>query len=163
MISNKRNPQCAFTIEEELELVNLYKNGKTSGELSKMVEVANYTIIRILSNYITLRNPKEAQNVKFNLFTIFFNKFTKQKNGCWEWNCNKKEYGDVYYKTKHYSSHRFSYTLFKEQIPEGLFVLHKCDNPCCVNPDHLFLGTQQDNITDMWDKGRGITPTYNRD
>jgi len=158
-----RNCQCAFTIKEEEKLIELYKSGKTSTDIGKRMGCTGYTVRRILHIYnIILRDSKKAQNVRFNLFNIFFNKFTKNKNDCWEWNCKKTEYGDIYYRKNHYSSHRFSYTLFKGKIPKGLYVLHKCDNPCCVNPDHLFLGTHQDNITDMWEKGRGTTPTYIR-
>lgn len=58
-------------------------------------------------------------------------------------------------KKRNYGAHRVAYELFTGEIPTGQFVLHKCDNPVCCNPDHLFLGTQSDNAKDMWAKGRG--------
>ena len=51
-------------------------------------------------------------------------------------------------------THRAAWRLFKSQIPQGSHVLHRCDNPICVNPNHLFLGSQADNARDMWTKGR---------
>lgn len=51
-------------------------------------------------------------------------------------------------------AHRAAWRLMKGAIPDGMFVLHKCDNPICMNPSHLFLGTQKDNLLDMWGKGR---------
>lgn len=61
-----------------------------------------------------------------------------------------------YQKTRNIGAHRFAYQLFVGSIPEGLFVLHRCDNPPCCNPKHLFLGTNRDNIVDSIKKGRKI-------
>jgi hypothetical protein len=76
-------------------------------------------------------------------------------NICWVW-VGKKAPGKYNYGrfgNKH-SASRFSWELANGAIPDGMFVLHKCDNPPCVNPNHLFLGTQQDNMDDMKNKGR---------
>jgi hypothetical protein len=75
---------------------------------------------------------------------------------CWEWiGClSRNGYPTVSIKTKTITLSRFCYEIFKGIIPDGLQVLHTCDNPPCVNPDHLFLGTQSDNIQDMHDKNR---------
>ena len=77
--------------------------------------------------------------------------------GCWLWTGNlfyRCPYGQFQLAGWRYRAHRFSYTLFKGPIPDGLFVLHKCDTPLCVNPDHLFLGTARDNSHDALSKGR---------
>ena len=87
----------------------------------------------------------------------FLEKVKKSKNGgCWEWQACKCSlgYGNFWNGTKLVSAHRFSYEIYVGNIPEGLFVCHTCDNPGCVNPAHLFLGTQQDNVQDMYNKNR---------
>lgn len=81
-------------------------------------------------------------------------------NGCWNWTgaISDTGYGsftgdggvDV-------SAHRFSYQLHNGPIPAGLVICHNCDNRACVNPAHLFLGTQQDNVDDMMKKGRYVS------
>jgi hypothetical protein len=77
-------------------------------------------------------------------------------DSCWEWTgaLTSKGYGEIIYKRKNWLAHRFSYEYFIGPIPEGLNVLHKCDNPKCVNWHHLVAGTQQENIQDMIGKGR---------
>ena len=78
------------------------------------------------------------------------------ESGCWNWTrpLLNKRYGAASEGGKSVSSHRLSYRVFIGKIPDGLCVLHSCDNPRCVNPNHLFLGTQEDNILDMRSKGR---------
>lgn len=89
------------------------------------------------------------------LLNRFNNMFTHSRK-CWIWNFRKNEdgYGELFVDGKKQKAHRISYQLFKGDIPKGLFVLHKCDNPSCINPDHLFLGTNADNMNDMKLKGR---------
>ena len=77
---------------------------------------------------------------------------------CWEWTASRDGHGYGKLARCHgcspYKAHRLSYEMFVGEIPAGLEVLHSCDNPPCVNPRHLFLGTQQDNMDDMVKKGR---------
>lgn len=74
---------------------------------------------------------------------------------CWEWKAfRNKGYGKFTYNGRMYLAHRLSWILTNGPIPDGLGVLHSCDNPPCVNPDHLFLGTQLDNMRDASNKGR---------
>lgn len=76
--------------------------------------------------------------------------------GCWEWTRyrNKKGYGSVWRDGHFERVPRVSYEIFVGPIPEGLLILHRCDNPPCFNPDHLFPGTQAINIQDSVKKGR---------
>lgn len=88
----------------------------------------------------------------------FEEKFTKHESGCWLWNaaCRTTGYGVFSYNGKPVTASRVSYILYKGTDPGDLFVCHTCDNPKCVNPDHLFLGTNQDNVEDRKRKGRPV-------
>jgi hypothetical protein len=87
---------------------------------------------------------------------LFWSK-VRQGEGCWEWqgHLNTAGYGYFILKRKTYPAHRFSVELANGEITNGLHVCHKCGNPRCVRPDHLFLGTHADNMRDMRQKGRG--------
>lgn len=76
--------------------------------------------------------------------------------GCWVWmaSVNTQGYGQFHYKGVPTAAHRFSYRWHRHEIPAGMCILHQCDNPSCVNPDHLFLGTRADNNADRKRKGR---------
>jgi hypothetical protein len=69
-----------------------------------------------------------------------------------------KGYGEVYLCGVAMPAHRLVYWIYFGPIPKGMWVLHKCDNPPCVNPNHLFLGTPKDNSVDAWTKGRLVPP-----
>src|SRR6476620_392986 len=87
----------------------------------------------------------------------------KDVNECWEWKGSRNKekntgvgnYGKFTIKSKYIPAHRYSFLLHFGEFPNDLYVCHFCDNPPCVNPNHLYLGSQQENIADKIQRGRG--------
>lgn len=119
------------------------------------------------SHYLRSKRGKNLElkscyqmDIKERLFSFI----NMNSNGCWDWigAKNKKGYGCLSYKNKTTIAHRLSYLLFIGEIPKDLHVLHRCDNPKCINPNHLFLGTDLDNSNDKISKGRFVC-SYGKD
>ena len=105
------------------------------------------------------RGPKPGYS-KFVGMDRVHGKYTVSESGCWVWNRKRNEwgYGVLGIANRSTLAHRFVWTEVHGSIPEGYGVLHRCDNPACINPEHLFLGTPADNNADMKAKGRNRQP-----
>ena len=86
--------------------------------------------------------------------------------GCWEWNLSRSNrrggYGQKRVGSKTHKAHRLAWMVFIGPIDPGMFVCHKCDNPPCCNPAHLFIGSPRDNVIDAMKKGRAFVPVSKR-
>lgn len=89
---------------------------------------------------------------------LSFHGWIVEDNGCWVWlgKKDRKGYGGLQVKGKKVSAHRAAYEAWVGPIHEGLLVRHKCDNPPCINPAHLELGTHKENAEDKFSRGRGL-------
>lgn len=107
-----------------------------------------------LKSYLKLRPPLKPVLTVHERFDRLHIPVTE--SGCWLWlgAINRNGYGKVKLDRKHWTAHRWAWQLFRGDLPDSVCVLHRCDVRSCVNPDHLFLGTVQDNVDDMWRKGR---------
>lgn len=104
---------------------------------------------------LTISNPTITESER----RRFWERVKKLENGCWEW--QSKNTSEIYgrFKVGKYSmvAHRVAYLLTYGSIEDGKILMHTCDFPRCVNPEHLKIGTDSDNMVDMVEKGRGIS------
>jgi len=112
---------------------------------------------KISSSLKKSKPPKDLDYIKEKI-----QNYTKDKAGCWIWNGATTNFGHgrIKINNKTLSVHRISYEIHRGKIPNGLFVCHHCDNPTCINPKHLFLGTRSDNMKDAYNKGRIKIPCH---
>lgn len=105
--------------------------------------------------YASLRG-KPAPNRRSHLDPDYFWSFVDKTDACWMWNGHRNPagYGHISVKNRLVLAHRHAWALERGPIPAGMFVLHHCDNPPCVRPDHLYIGTKRDNARDMHTRGR---------
>ena len=157
----------AFFISMEKIMTNLYRDREwlyqkysvkkwSTIEIGALCKCSDETIRKWLKRYnIKIRTQIEARRQRKIIpieqrFWKYINK--NGLNGCWTWigAKNKNGYGQIDNK----GTHRISWELHNGPIPKGLCVCHKCDEPSCVNPEHLFLGTFEKNSQDMTNKNR---------
>lgn len=103
-----------------------------------------------------MTRPRPPIEPTEDIISRFVRKVEICESGCWEWRGSKgpKGYGYFQIGSASYRAHRVAYELETGNCPGSLLVCHSCDNPSCVNPRHLWLGTTQDNIDDKMAKGR---------
>lgn len=138
-----------------MEVQKTYKSSEKTRERAKAWALSNRERRREIQRDHYWRNHER----KFGLPAL--DRFEKSieripESGCWLWTCalNRNGYGKVKVDGRHLTAHRWSWAIHNGTVPEGMWVLHRCDVPACVNPTHLFLGDVQKNVDDMWAKGR---------
>jgi len=124
--------------------------------IERFVSILQHNAGQVLCLNCSIHQPKGGRKISDLYFaSLFWSMSAITESGCWKWmGGNRKEYGRIFVDGRFKSAHRVSWELSYGTIPSGLCVLHKCDNPLCVNPNHLFLGTTADNNLDMRSKGR---------
>ena len=129
---------------------------------ARFCSMHNARIDRHGDPHITLRARGISVRDQFNMSWV-----PVTESGCWLWfRCcstsdGKPSYGSIRVKDskgkpRTMNAHKLAWLLYRGNVPSGKFVLHKCDVKCCVNPNHLYLGTQKDNMRDYWARGANI-------
>lgn len=161
-----RRPCCAVCaacgkkfIKSGHEIIRSYKRGRG------LVDTCSPKCQRIyVLPFVHAGNVQRSTNNVRNMWDKFWEKvdktpglgLSKEYPDCWEWRglLDTNGYGVFQSKGKNYSTHKILYLLYKGEFLNSFYLCHNCDNPPCCKPDHLFLGTQADNMNDMVSKDR---------
>ena len=141
---------------------NIYMNKDTGGRICKTCKLESLRRRKYRQKEKGVPTGVNDALITAKIEARFWSKVDKKPSGCWEWlgHRNEKGYGHFAIVGQYpRAAHRVAYRLANGHFDDSLFVCHRCDNPSCVNPDHLFLGTQQDNMDDMVQKGRSCDRT----
>jgi len=150
--------------ERNLAIFNDYKEMGVMQLVGNKYGITRERVRQIVSRF-GYKKPKkvvltkeEKQAIRYDKFVaLFWSHISKTETGCWEWTLSRLPYGYgrvAFLGNKNQYAHRVAWILTHGDIPDGLCVCHKCDNPPCINPDHLFIGTYADNAHDRDAKGR---------
>lgn len=139
-----------------MEVPKAYKSSEKARERAKAWSLANRERRREIQRDHYWRNHSERKIGLPALDRLERSITRVPECGCWLWTLavDRSGYGKTRYQRKDIRAHRWSWVIHNGPVPEGLYVLHRCDVPACVNPSHLFLGTHADNDRDMREKGR---------
>jgi len=152
-----RDKKICLTCSNEFKILSSQRIGKFCSP--KCIRyTGSIDKLRIAKNNGKWQKASEDEKLEF--LKENFNKNVVKLDGCWKWlkRIFHTGYASVNIgKRKTILAHRASWIIHKGAIPDNLFVLHSCDNRSCTNPEHLFLGTQLDNVRDMDNKGRRVT------
>lgn len=144
-----------FPIAVKRAAAELYEAGLSLRAVEEQTGVGRETVRRMVHQRATVR---ERLSYHGDERERILSKYRVLPSGCWHWtgSQNNNGYGVVSFRGKQVAAHRAVYTILKEEPPAGVDCCHTCDNPPCVNPDHIFLGTRADNMRDAARKGRTV-------
>lgn len=136
--------ECPICGEVQKLLASVAKGRKTCGKKQCTAELKR----------------RNARSQAGSLSERMNSKFAKRDSGCWEWIGAKNQagYGVLVVGRKSLLAHRLSYVMHKGRLDQGALVCHHCDNPCCVNPEHLYAGDDKTNAFDRMSRGRYVAP-----
>jgi len=137
-------------------IARLYAQGLSQEEIAKKLGVHQSTICRKLRALRVKARPAVRRSHPSLIAAVLAQAQPGRPNDCWIWPGARHGfgYGVITWKQKNYTVHRISYEHYNGPLVGGLHALHKCDNPPCWNPRHLYAGTHQDNMRDMLDRKR---------